>query len=114
MTKPYISHVEFKVKDLRKAARFYSALLGLRVRIIPKMKYAIWHAGRQPGGGFALAKRSGTTVVFSVDDIDAYLQKAVKLGGKVVQKKKAIGEGFGYYGAFTDPFGNRIEVHSRR
>jgi uncharacterized protein len=117
MPKPYVNHVEFSVTNLKRAARFYSSLFGFKVRMITQMKYALWRGGKQSGGGFALVKRvrhGGTTAVFQVDDIDGYLVKAKKLGGRIVQKKTKIGPGYGYYGAFRDPFGNVIGVYNSR
>ena len=106
---PFVNHVEFEVTNLKRAAKFYGALLGFKVRIIPRMNYALWTAARKPSGGLSLVKRvkhGGTTAVFQVNDIDRYLMKAAKLGGKIVQKKGPIGGGMGYYGALKDPFGN--------
>ena len=65
---PFVNHVEFEVTDLKRAAKFYKALLGFKVLIIPRMKYALWWAGKQPGGGLASVKRrhvrhGGTTAV---------------------------------------------------
>jgi predicted enzyme related to lactoylglutathione lyase len=117
--KPYVTHVEFGVTNLKRAARFYRALFGFKVRIMPGMGYALWETKRQPGGGFALVKgkrvrHGGTSVVFKVDDIDAYLRKAKKLGAKIVKEKTVIMGGFGYFGAFRDPFGNVIQVYNTR
>ncbi len=114
---PFVNHVEFEVTNLKLAAKFYKALLGFKVQIIPRINYALWSAARKPSGGFALVKRrrvrhGSTTTLFQVNDIDRYLEKAKKLGGKIVQNKSAIGGGMGYYGAFSDPFGNVIGLWS--
>ncbi len=112
---PFVNHVELEVTNLKKASKFYSGLLGFKVHIIPKMNYALWSAARKPSGGFALVKRvrhGGTTAVFQVDDINRYLIKARKLGGKIVQKKGPIGGDMGYYGVFKDPFGNNVGLWS--
>jgi predicted enzyme related to lactoylglutathione lyase len=113
---PFVNHVEFEVTNLRKAAKFYSSLLGFKVQIIPRMNYALWRAARNPSGGFSLVKRvkhGSTTAVFQVDDINRYLTKAEKLGGKIVQKKGPLGGDMGYYGVFKDPFGNLVGLWSR-
>ncbi len=112
---PFVNHVEFEVTNLKRAAKFYGALLGFKVQVIPKMKYALWTAAKRPSGGFSLVKRvkhGSTLVVFQVNDIDRYLKKAEKLGGNVVQKKGALPEGLGYYGTFKDPFGNLVGLWS--
>jgi predicted enzyme related to lactoylglutathione lyase len=114
---PFVNHVEFEVTNLRRAAKFYKSVLGLKIRIIPEMKYALWSAARKPGGGLALVrkkrvKHGGTTAIFQVDNIERYLQKAKKAGGRIVQKKTEIPGGMGYYGTFRDPFGNIIGLWS--
>lgn len=112
---PFVNHVEFEVTNLKRAARFYGALFGLKVRILPRIKYALWTAARKPSGGFSLVKhvRHGSTLaVFQVNDVDRYLKKAKKLGGKIYQKKGPLPGNMGYYGAFKDPFGNIIGLWS--
>lgn len=112
---PFVNHVEFEVTNLRRAAKFYKSVLGFKIQLIPQMKYAIWSAARKPGGGLSLVKKvkhGGTTAVFQVDNINRYLDKAKKNGGKIVQKKAAIGAGMGYYGVFKDPFGNHVGLWS--
>jgi predicted enzyme related to lactoylglutathione lyase len=112
---PFVNHVEFEVTNLKRAAKFYKSVLGFKIQVIPKMKYALWSAARKPSGGLSLVSRvrhGGTTAVFQVGNIDRYLNKAKKNGGKIVQKKGALPEGIGYYGAFRDPFGNMIGLWS--
>jgi predicted enzyme related to lactoylglutathione lyase len=97
---PFVNHVEFEVTDLKLAAKFYRALLGFRVRILPKINYALWRADRGPSGVFSKVKRvrrGGTLAVFQVNDIDRYLEKAKKLGGRVYRKKGALPGDMGYY-----------------
>ena len=114
---PFVNHVEFEVTNLKRAAKFYKSVLGFKIQLIPQMKYALWSAARKPSGGLSLVKRvkhGGTTAVFQVDNINRYLDKAKKNGGKIVQKKAAIGAGakMGYYGVFRDPFGNLVGLWS--
>lgn len=112
---PFVNHVEFEVTNLRRAAKFYKSVLGFKIQVIPQMKYALWSAARKPGGGLSLVKKvkhGGTTAVFQVDNINRYLDKAKRNGGKIVQKKGAIGAGMGYYGVFKDPFGNLVGLWS--
>lgn len=57
------------------------------------INYALWRADRVPSGGFSKVKRvrhGGTLAVFQVNDIDRYLKKAKKLGGRVYRKKSAL------------------------
>jgi len=112
---PFVNHVEFEVTNLKRAAKFYRAVLGFKIKILPGINYALWTAARRPSGGLSLVKRvkhGSTLAVFQVTDINQYLKKAVKNGGKVYQKKGALPGGMGYYGAFKDPFGNIIGLWS--
>ncbi len=114
---PYINHVEFEVTNLKRAAKFYRTLFGFKVRIMPKIGYALWSAKRTPGGGFSKVKHvrhGGTTAVFQVDNIGLYQKKAKKLGGRVFRKRMALPGGMGFYGAIKDPFGNTLGLWSRR
>jgi predicted enzyme related to lactoylglutathione lyase len=114
---PFVNHVEFEVTNLKRAAKFYRSLLGFKVRMLPEIKYALWTVDRNPSGGFSLVKRvrhGGTLVVFQVNDIDRYIKRAQRLGGKVYQKKGPLPGNMGYYGAFKDPFGNIVGLWSRR
>lgn len=115
---PFVNHVELDVTNLKRAAKFYRAVLGFKTRMIPGMKFALWTVARSPGGDFSLVKKrvrhGGTTVVFQVDNIDRYLNKAKKNGGRVAQRKTPLPKGMGVYATFKDPFGNTIGLWSRR
>jgi hypothetical protein len=47
----------------------------------------------------------------STDDIEASLAKAEKLGGKAVMPKTEI-PGFGWFGLFLDPTGNKVGLYT--
>lgn len=114
---PYINHVEFGVTDLKRAAKFYRNLFGFKVRVMPKIGYALWASEKRPSGGFAKVKHvrhGSTTAVFQVDSIEKYQKKAKKFGGRVFRKKMPLPGGMGFYGAIKDPFGNTIGLWSRR
>ncbi len=58
-----------------------------------------------------MGKKSATlkvpTVTVTVSDIDGTLANVKKLGGKVVEKKSAVGD-MGFTAYFSDPEGNVI------
>ena len=117
MPSPFINHIEIQVASLKEAKKFYSTLFGLKVNILPQMNYAMWEAAKEPGGGMVEAKKikhGGTTVYFNVDNINTYLKKATELGGKVIEKKTAIGGDMGFYGLLQDPFGNKVGIWSNK
>ena len=116
---PFVNHVEFEVTNLKRAAKFYKSVLGLKIQLMPKMRYALWSAARRPSGGLALVrkkrvKHGGTTAIFQVNNIDLYLKKAQKAGGRITQKKTEIPGGMGFYGTFRDPFGNIVGLWNSR
>ena len=106
-----ICHIEISCKNAARAGRFYEDLFGWNIDNSMGEEYLFL----QPkiGVGGALAQNAshcpGDNVIFyvEVDDIDAFLKKAVQLGGKEVRVKTEI-PGHGWYGHFVDPDGNKI------
>jgi predicted enzyme related to lactoylglutathione lyase len=112
-----INHIELNSKDLTETKKFYAKLFGWKFQFSGD-DYAMFRTSKKGlGGGFQLAKKvtPGTTRFYvSVETIPKTQQKAVSLGGKVGQRKKAIGGGMGYWGTIKDPHGNVIGLHSQR
>jgi uncharacterized protein len=113
-----IVHVEFPAEDHIAAGRFYNALFGWPMQDFPDMGYTMFDAEEGPGGGFAVINaetvRAGEVVVFvETDDIEATLQRVVALGGEVVTSRSEI-PGYGWFGVFRDPSGNRVALYAER
>ncbi len=112
-----ITHIELNSKNLMETKRFYSRLFRWQFQAFGD-KYMMFRTSKKGvGGGFNLAKKvtPGTTSFYvTVDNIPQTLQKAVSLGAKIGQRKKAIGGGMGYWGSFKDPHGNLIGVWSKK
>ena len=112
-----IGHLELNSKDLMATKKFYSRLFRWQFEMFGD-KYMLFRPSKKSvGGGFNLSKKvtPGTTTFYvTVDSIPQTLEKATSLGGKVVQRKKAIGGGMGYWGSLKDPHGNLIGVWSKR
>src|SRR5690242_5783867 len=112
-----INHIELSSKDLMATKKFYSRLFGWKFEMAGD-GYMMFHTTKKGlGGGFQLAKKvtpGSTTFYVSVDTIPATQQKAVSLGGRVGQRKKAIGGGMGYWGNIKDPHGNVIGLWSKK
>jgi len=119
-----VVHFEIPVKDPKRASTFYSKAFGWRVDQYPGMEY--WRIGTtmsdkngvptSPGainGG--MAKKGGAlkvpTVTVGVADIDATLKNVSKFGGKVVEKKQAIGGNMGFTAYISDTEGNVIGLY---
>ena len=118
-----VTHFEIPAKDPKKASAFYTKAFGWQFNQYPGFEY--WSIGTtmsdqmgrptSPGavnGG--MGKKSTTlkipTVTVSVSDIDGTLANIKKLGGKVVEKKTAVGD-MGFTAYFTDPEGNVIGLY---
>jgi predicted enzyme related to lactoylglutathione lyase len=115
MSKHPIVHVEFSAKDREAAGKFYGEIFGWKIEQMPQMNYATFDAEGGPGGGFnplSDENPAGTvTVYIETDDIDATLAKISAKGGKVVAPKAEI-PGYGWFGIFADPTGNKVGLYT--
>ena len=118
-TMPAICHIEIPAPDLKKAIAFYTNVFGWTVEQPPLMAghYALWRGEGRTGGFDAHAKpapvkRPGVGLYLAVPSIPRALKQIERAGGKVLEKKTAIGGGFGHYAVFIDPNGNRMNVWS--
>jgi hypothetical protein len=115
-----VNSFEIPVDDLDRAARFYEAVFGcvLERAEVDGNEFAWFPIHNDaPGISGALAKgesytpsTAGTRIYFSVDDIDATLQKVHTAGGKTMYPKTDIGD-LGFVAEFEDSEGNRIALH---
>ncbi len=114
MSKHAFVHVEFSTTDREESGKFYSELFGWKVEQMPDLNYAIFEA-EGTGGGFNPVNEDnpvGTVMIYvGTDDIEASLAKAEKLGGKTITPKTEI-PGFGWFGIFMDPTGNKVGLHT--
>jgi uncharacterized protein len=112
-----IGHFEIGVSNLDAAMSFYKELFGWDIEFNPQMNYAMIRTGGKPDGGmFRIddGMRPYVTIYPEVEDIDATLEKAEKLGGAITVKKTKISDEFGYFGMFIDLDGNPIGVWSKK
>src|SRR4030066_907757 len=114
MSKHPIVHIEISAKDREAASKFYADLFGWEVEQMPEMNYATFETGGGPGGGFSPIGENnpvGSVIVYvDTDDIEASLDKAVQLGGKVIVPETPIPD-MGWFAIFEDPTGNRIGLY---
>ena len=115
MSKHPIVHVEISSKDRLVSGKFYNELFDWKIEQMPEMSYATYDTGGEVGGGFNPVGDdypAGTVMIYiGTDDIDASLAKAQKLGGKILVPKSEI-PGFGWFGIFADPTGNKIGLYT--
>ncbi len=115
-----VVHFEIGCKDIQKARSFYSGLFAWEY--MPDMAPNMAMVGNL--GPFAEPKTDGigghinslghephqyVTFYVAVDDIEATLAKAEKLGGKTLVPKQEV-PNMGWFAWFTDPEGNALGI----
>ena len=110
MPNPVI-HWEITGKDAPKLQEFYSGLFGWNVSSDNPINYGLVDTQTDEGinGGIAQEQGEATrvTVYVQVDDLQAYLDKAERLGGKTILPPMEI-PGIVTLAMFQDPEGNVI------
>ncbi len=107
-----ICHLEIPTTDVKKSGEFYNKLFDWKIDYSWGKDYAMFDTGEGTltGGGFDRKDKimPGNIIIYIlVDDINAMLEKALKLGAKKVKEKTEI-PNTGWYGLFTDLDGNTI------
>lgn len=107
-----VTHFEINAKDGKRAQEFYSGLFDWKIKVVPEMNYGLvdtgWKGGIGGGIGQVDANSSpSATFYVQVEDVQAYLDKAARLGGKIVQPLVEIPD-MVTYALFADPDGNVI------
>ena len=107
-----VVHFEIGVKDDKAASKFYADLFGWNINSDNPANYGMVDtdsSGEGIGGGIAKPPEGGpyTTVYVNVDDVQAKLDQAEKLGAKTIVPPMQVPEG-PEIAIFTDPDGNMI------
>jgi predicted enzyme related to lactoylglutathione lyase len=105
-----ICHWELQTSNPDKAKKFYESLFGWKLTHEKEMNYVLVDTIEQPGGGLNIVNKvepSGAILYVQVEDIEATLNKATQLGGKVITPKSAI-PNIGFFGIFNDSEGNKV------
>ena len=107
-----IDYLEFTVKDLGEAKRFYSAAFGWTFNDYGPEYAGIRGSDGEVGGlhQTALLRSGGPLVVLYSDDLEASLSAVQAAGGTVVQAPFSFPGGSCFH--FTDPSGNELAVWS--
>jgi uncharacterized protein len=105
--------------DHERAQRFYAELFDWKTMADPSMGgYGLMDTGNGDdavGGGIGPASSDdgpGVRVYMRVDDLDAYLAKAAKLGGTTLVPPMDLPSGYGRIALFADPDGNKVGLWS--
>ena len=85
MANPVV-HFEVTAKDVAKQSAFYKGLFGWSIDANNPMNYGIINTGAEGSidGGIAKGNAPMVTFYVEVDDLQAALDKAAGMGGKVV------------------------------
>ena len=101
--------------DAERARRFYAELFDWQITADPAMGgYGIVDTGNGEdavGGGIGAPSGPGETgvkIYLRVDDLEAYLAKAERLGGKRLVEPMPLPGDFGTIAVLADPDGNPV------
>ncbi|MDF1544408.1 MAG: VOC family protein [bacterium] len=110
MAQPVV-HFEIMGKDGVKTREFYGKLFDWDFQVMEGMDYGLVKAAGEGsiGGGVGANPNSppGLTFYIQVDDLQASLDKAESLGGKMLVPPTPI-PGTGSFAMFADPDGNAV------
>ena len=120
-----VGHFEIPADKPERARQFYSKVFGWKMNEMPGMDYTMVSTGpvdekgmpKEPGFvGGAIAKRGGNlehcVVTIIVDEITKAEKTIEENGGKILQRKKPIGDGsMGWTGYFRDSEGNTVGLY---
>ena len=106
-----VVHFEIAGKNGTKLQEFYGKLFDWKIEIDPAMNYGMVDTGGEGinGGIFQAPPEAPPYLTFyiQVDDLQAYLDKAVSLGGKTIVPPTPIPT-IGAFAMFNDPEGNLV------
>ncbi len=107
-----VTHFEINAKDAKRAQDFYSGLFDWKITQDPANNYGIVDTGLKMGigGGIGQAREgSNAAVTFyvQVEDVQAYLNKAISMGGTLVMPVTVIPD-MVTFAQFADPEGNIV------
>lgn len=107
-----IDYIEFTVRDLAAAKRFYAAAFGWQFTDYGPEYAAIQGAGREVGGLHQTdeVRTTGPLVVLYSNDLDRSVATVKSAGGKILLEPYAFPGGRRFH--FTDPSGNELAVWS--
>ena len=97
-------------KNGKQLQQYYANLFGWHVEDNSSMSYGMvdTHTDKGANGGIAESDKGAQVMIYvEVDDLQAYLDKAVKMGGKVITPVTVIPDQV-TFAQFSDPAGNII------
>jgi len=121
--KPHLVWIDIPADDVNRSKKFYSELFGWNIEKDTNTKpptdyFMLSNPGELTPAGHphyfgGILKRQhpkhNITIYIDVPSVDAYSEKIVKLGGKLIAPKKAI-PGWGYFAIFSDTENNPFAI----
>lgn len=114
-----VAFFEIISPDHERAQKFYGELFGWKMAADPAMSgYGLVDTGAGEGaigGGIGPGQGpddNGVKIYMRVDDLDAYLDRAEKLGGRRLVPPTDLPGDFGRFAIFADPDGNQVGLWS--
>ncbi len=101
-----VSYFEFGSKDPARSARFFKKAFGWKIGSWTDKEWGpYWHMkGAGVMGGIYKNNRPEAIITISVASVDKTIARVKKLGGKVVEKRKELGD-WGAYATLQAPGG---------
>ena len=112
---PPVVHFEIGSPDATALTDFYTGMFGWQVKLVGEANYRLVQQESGGIGGGIFQHTEGMppnrpSVAVMVDDLQAYFDKAVSLGGKALMPPAELPGGFGKIAIFYDIAGNRITL----
>ncbi len=107
-----IDYVEFTVRDLDAAKRFYTAAFGWQFTDYGPAYAGIQGVDREVGGLYQTdeVRTAGPLVILYSDDLDKSVEAVKAAGGRILKDPYAFPGGRRFH--FTDPSGNELAIWS--
>ncbi len=118
-----INWFEIPVINFDRAKKFYTAVLGVHMEKQEIMGYEMGFLSTEQdsvsgaivkGEGYIPSDRGTLVYLNGGNDLNVYLSRVEKAGGKVVVPKTRINDNIGYFALFMDTEGNKVAFHSRK
>lgn len=110
MAKNGICHVEFESTNLARTQAFLEEMFGWTFRSFGETM-VVFGLGDTHVGGLqkvdAVTTGSSPSIWIEVDDLDAYLSRAERMGGGIKSARSPV-PGVGFSGQISDPDGNTL------
>ena len=120
--KSLISIVEIPVIDIQRAINFYESLLAIRIEkiemgdtlmgVIPSPENTV-NLVLVKGSDYSPSKNGTIIYLDAGNDLQIFLNKVEKSGGKMITPKTQISSEMGYFAFILDSEGNKLGLHSK-